>query len=282
MTDFRYSEIFKSIQGEGFYTGTSSVFLRLWGCNFECRGFSNDQPDRHDTDPVTISDLNDLPVISHGCDSRYSWAAEYRHLSKLASADEICTEIGDRFGPFCHQNSGQWCHLVITGGEPMLSQTAMTSILDSFAAEHNLPRYLTIETNGTQGLRPAFRDIITQLYQSPDTELYWSVSPKLSISGETWDQAIKPDVVAAYAEISQTGQLKYVVDNSEQCWHEVETATREYRAAGVNWDVWIMPVGATADQQHKHQEDICQQALKRGYHFSARVHNWIFGNKPGT
>ena len=35
----RYSEIFYSIQGEGRWMGTPSVFIRLFGCNFECRGF---------------------------------------------------------------------------------------------------------------------------------------------------------------------------------------------------------------------------------------------------
>ena len=31
--------MFYSIQGEGRWVGVPSVFLRLFGCNFECAGF---------------------------------------------------------------------------------------------------------------------------------------------------------------------------------------------------------------------------------------------------
>ena len=42
-----YSEIFRSIQGEGIYTGVPTVWLRMFGCNLECNGFGQDDP----TDP---------------------------------------------------------------------------------------------------------------------------------------------------------------------------------------------------------------------------------------
>ena len=108
------------------------------------------------------------------------------------------------------------------------------------------------------------------------------MSPKLSISGEAWQKAIKPGIVAEYAQLSDVGQLKFVVDGSERCWDEVETATTAYRSEGVSWDVWIMPVGASMEQQQDHQERICMEAVERGYNFSPRVHNWIFRNRTGT
>ena len=43
MTKLRYSEMFYSIQGEGRWVGIPSVFLRLFGCNFECAGFGQER-----------------------------------------------------------------------------------------------------------------------------------------------------------------------------------------------------------------------------------------------
>ena len=39
MKTLRYSEAFYSVQGEGNFIGTPSVFLRSFGCNFRCQGF---------------------------------------------------------------------------------------------------------------------------------------------------------------------------------------------------------------------------------------------------
>ena len=64
-----YSEIFKSIQGEGHYTGVPTTWLRFFGCNLECNGFGQDDP----TDPSTYKlpykdfDIIDLLEKTESC-----------------------------------------------------------------------------------------------------------------------------------------------------------------------------------------------------------------------
>ena len=52
---YYYSEIFYSIQGEGRFAGVPSVFLRTFGCNFQCRGFGMARGERT-TEPEKIAE----------------------------------------------------------------------------------------------------------------------------------------------------------------------------------------------------------------------------------
>ena len=115
-------------------------------------------------------------------------------------------------------------------------------------------------------------------------EWFWSVSPKLfSTSGEKPGKAICPEVVGSYNAVSDRGQLKYVVNGTPESWKEVEEHTKLFRAEGVKWPVYIMPVGATKESQEEDQvADIAMEAMRRGYNVSGRLHCYVFGNKIGT
>ena len=277
MKRYRISEIFHSVQGEGRYTGVPSLFLRFWGCNFQCRGFG-----KSTLPEAGVDRLEDFPVLETGCDTEYAWNAAFRHLSEEMGADEICDRLEALVPSFQHPYSGLETHLVITGGEPMLNQAGIVTVLDALAVRDNLPSYITIETNGTQAPRQELADRISRYEGYGSREWFWSVSPKLSLSGEAWDAAIRPNVVAAYQMLSNAGQLKFVVDGSDAAWNEVARARNAFRSTGVQWETTIMPLGATRQQLEETQTDICKGALVRGYHFSARLHAWIFGNTPGT
>jgi len=285
---YRYSEIFgQTIQGEGQFTGRPTAWLRVWGCNFECAGFGQDTPedpstydlDHQNIDPSAYKAMEELPVFHRGCDSSYSWAKKFSHLAHQDTAADICTNIEAVLpgGKFLHPQSKQWTHMAFTGGEPMMSQTAIVDVMENFALRNNTPKYITIETNGTQKPRPAFEN----LFANHDGELFWSVSPKLYLSGEMWDNAIKPEVLAHYRDISRAGQLKFVSNGTDRSWDEVARATDLFRKAGIEWDVWIMPVGADREMQESHQAKITEMAVERGYSVAARVHTWIFGNVIG-
>lgn len=303
MRRFRYSEIFgNTFQGEGRYTGVPTVWYRSWGCNFNCSGFGQENPEDPNTWELDYENINvddyhameDLPVFSRGCDSSYSWAKKFSHLAKKGTAEEITKEIRKFIknthnpeGKFQHPLSKQWTHMAFTGGEPMMSQTAITDIMLQFEQENDAPRYVTIETNGTQKIRDIFWD-----YWAPQTqnwtdgienkkELFFSVSPKLYLSGEKWHDAIQPETVASYHKLSPYGQLKYVCNGSPRSWDEISKATDLYRQAGVNYPVWIMPVGSDIDGQNKIASLVAEQAINRGYNVSARVHTYVWGNIIG-
>lgn len=298
---YRYSEIFggnigenPTIQGEGRYVGTPTVWIRFWGCNFNCDGFGQTNPrdpstwELHykDYDPEGVTRMEDLPVWTTGCDSSYSWSVKYGHLAHADTAADIVVKLREKLlgGTFMHPRSGQDVHLAFTGGEPMMSQTAIVDIMQNMRMDQStpmdMPRHITVETNATQALRKPFVEFFSNrgLYNG---ELFWSCSPKLGTSGEAWDAAIRPEIVQQYRELSDHGQLKFVLDKDPRTWDELEQAVDAYREVGCLWPVWIMPVGATRQEQEDVQMWVTEEAIKRGYNVAARLHCWIFSNVIG-
>lgn len=302
MEKYYYSEIFKSLQGEGNYSGKSTIWLRLFACNLQCNGFGQKDPTDpssyelpyKDVDLSIIKTVEDLPVLEYGCDSSYTWSKRFKHLMKHETGEQIAENLRQLLitkdnprGLFKHPKTNVEFHMAYTGGEPMLplNQRAIISVTDAFYKQDNLPKMVTIETNGTQHLTEEMERMIAFHYlYKHNHEWFWSVSPKLfSTSGEKATKAIKPNVIKQYCNISNHGQLKFVCNGSPQSWVEIEDAIKQYRQVGCEWDVYIMPVGATKEQQETDQTaNIAIEAIERGYHVSGRLHCYIFGNKVGT
>ena len=292
----KYSETFFSAQGEGQYVGIPSLWMRFFLCNLQCNGFGQKDPTNPDTyelpyETIDISDITnvfDLPVFEKGCDSSYTWSKKYKHLITDKTVEEACDELSAHLpqGKFIHPATGQEVHMVFTGGEPMLKNTqpGMMGILDEFGKRDNMPNYVTIETNGTRPITDEFAEYIQREYPawSNGSEWYWSLSPKLwSTAGEKNKKAIKPEVIGRYAEVSPHGQLKFVVNGTEESWQEVEEHTKAFRDAGCNFPVWIMGVGGTFEGLVQTEATIADEAIRRGYYYTSRVHVHIYGNAIG-
>jgi len=120
------SEIFYSIQGEGKYCGTPSVFVRVGGCNLKCPGFGE-----------------------KGCDSYYAVDRKYEKEWLNLEITKIINEIKkyEKYNP----------HLVITGGEPMLYYKKLYPLVEYFKNQ------ITIETNATINIDfekyPKYKDV---------------------------------------------------------------------------------------------------------------------------
>jgi 7-carboxy-7-deazaguanine synthase len=293
---YYYSEIFYSIQGEGHYTGVPTAWLRFFLCNLQCNGFGQINPTDASTyelpfeefDTSTVSRVEDLPVWDKGCDSSYTWSKKFKHLMGQKTAVELANQIVDTIktdsnptGLFLHPLSGQHQHLCFTGGEPLMrhAQEAVVGILKELHKQKNLPGSITFETNGTQELTDDFVKYMTAI----DPEIFFSVSPKLwTVAGEKASKAIRPENIVEYLSVSPHGQLKFVVGNRDEQWTEMESVITQFRDAGVDLPVWVMPVGAREEEQNATAGDVAKRAFQRGYNVAARVHVHLFGNAIGT
>ena len=286
---YAYSEIFDSIQGEGEYTGYPTAWLRFYLCNLQCNGFSQDDPTDPSTyklpykdfDIIEIKDLKELPVWEYGCDSSYSWSKKFKHLQEKKTSREIADLIRREFTN--EHNKGKWLdrHMCFTGGEPLMkhAQLCTMEVMQHYLDDGDSPKFITYETNGTQMPRAEF----VEFWQNYPGELMISCSPKLfNVAGETTKRAIRPEVVAEYMKFADKGYLKFVLTGHKAAWDELDETVEKFRAAGVDWPVWIMPVGALEETQKENAAMIAEQTMIRGYNVSARVHCYIWGNQIGT
>jgi len=276
----KVSELFYSIQGEGRYMGVPSVFLRTFGCNFTCDGFGmpkgQKSQERHNiaTKSVEFKNYKDLPLVSTGCDSYASWMPEFKHLSPMVEIDGLVDSIVDML-PYKEWRDE---HLVITGGEPLLGwQRSYPELL--FHNKMMGLTEITFETNGTQKLTSGFKQSLLD-WNKVGREITFSVSPKLSVSGEKWSDAIKPEIVSEYQDVGYV-YLKFVVA-SEYDAAEAENAVNEYRKAGFNGPVYLMPVGGVESVYNMNNHKVAEIAMTMGYRYSDRLQVPLFKNQWGT
>jgi len=279
MSKLKVSELFYSIQGEGRYMGVPSVFLRVFGCNFKCDGFGMPRgkltDERNKIQATDYKTYKDLPLVSSGCDSYASWDPRFKDFSPMLDTDSIVTKILDLLP------TGYWQdeHLVITGGEPLLGwQRSYPDLLSHKFMDHL--NHITFETNGTQKLSDDFYKYLQSWLSNGDREITFSVSAKLPNSGESWSDAIKPDVVCQYQELGYA-YLKLVVATEEDI-EDADKADREFRTQGFIGPTYLMPVGGVDSVYNLNAKNVALAAMKRGWRYSDRLQVPLFKNEWGT
>jgi 7-carboxy-7-deazaguanine synthase len=220
----------------------------------------------------------DLPLVSTGCDSYASWHPTFKDLSPMLTVDAIVERIMEIL-PF-----GEWRdeHLVITGGEPLLGwQRAYPDLL-----KHEKMRDLkaiTFETNGTQLLSTELKEYLwtwAGIMGKGHSALTFSVSPKLSVSGESRKDAIKPDVIHQYEQVGFT-YLKFVVASEDDA-NEALEVIKMYRSEGFRGPVYLMPVGGVESVYTMNNKNVALLAMKHGLRYSDRLQIPLFRNAWGT
>jgi len=261
-----------AIQGEGLLAGTPSLFIRVFGCNLRCQfGCSSDEyaafRKQLAEDTAGITNLDDFPVVSTGCDTPYSIFPEYRRFTKTESPLDLERWVVERLT--------RDMHLVITGGEPLLPgyQEAWEELLENLKIQGYDLGKVTFETNGTQPLTGWFSRF---LWRNDDVN--FSISPKLSCSGMAPEKALVPDAIQSYEDAGVNMWFKFVVASDK----DAEEALEAVKSFGLccDYPIYFMPMGGTKDTLS--ERATYELALKYGVRYSPRLQVSILDNGIGV
>ena len=246
------NEIFgPTIQGEGKYTGNPSVFIRFGKCNMQCPGFE-----------VEYETPSGIKKCS--CDSFYASDIAFRdEWKKYKTSGELITEVSKYLPKYK-------VDIVITGGEPLLYwndkefQTFMKYYIDNGFK-------ITIETNASLNI---------ELLEVWHKEIVFSMSVKLSNSGERLSKRVNINTLNNIIEASQDSYLKFVVDKEfiHNATKEIDEIVRQISPC----EVYLMPLGDTSEIIDNNCLSVIELALDKGYKYSDRLHIRVWNNQRGV
>lgn len=147
--NYPINEMFQTIQGEGYYTGTPAIFIRLQGC----------------------------PIHCSWCDTKYTWKCSNENqisyeelknktISKHTWSNINITQILDNI------KKKNWTakHVVITGGEPCIYNLLyLTKELEQKGF------YCQIETSGAKLIKCSSNSWVTVSPKKHQKTLYTSI-----------------------------------------------------------------------------------------------------------
>lgn len=216
-----------TVQGEGPNLGRQALFVRLSGCQLSCTW----------------------------CDSRYTWDQRHFDLDaerSLVDVDHVLDWVK------AHRTR----LVVITGGEPLLQQTAVTNLTRGLK---EAARQVEIETSGT----------ITPYPELAAAVGAFNVSLKLAHSALSARARLRPAAIDALVD-SGRAIWKFVATGPD----DLEEIGELVRAYGLD-PVWVMPEGTSAEAVIDGTRRLADAVVARGYHLTTRLHILAWGDERG-
>jgi organic radical activating enzyme len=232
------SEVFASLQGEGPSAGQPAVFVRAANCNLACRW----------------------------CDTRYSWDWRTYEVESHARRLEIAPLVDAVWGLMNPGPGPKTDLLIITGGEPLLQQTAFSQLLAELRRRNPMLR-CEVETNGTVAVDTNFAAHVHMLV----------VSPKLASSADHRGKRIKGNTLRSFVEHPRA-IFKFVVEDVQDI-DEIQHLAESHSIAAER--IWLMPQAQSREQLIQLNAPVADLALRCGFNFTTRLHILMWDNARG-
>jgi 7-carboxy-7-deazaguanine synthase len=224
------NEIFgPTIQGEGPSAGQLAMFIRLFGCPLRCQW----------------------------CDTAWTW--DHTHFD--LAAEQHVMSIGAVMARLSGFRPGL---VVISGGEPLLQQDAVTTLVTALSRLGTAVR-VEVETAGVLPPSPELASMVSA----------FNVSPKLTHSGMRLQQRIRPDVLRQFAATGKAA-FKFVVRELADL-DEISELTQAY---GLE-PVWVMPEGCDSSTIITRLRALAGPVIARGWNLSPRLQVLLWEDERG-
>lgn len=234
-----------TIQGEGKLNGIPSLFIRLAGCNLQCRWTNREG-------------------VSVPCDTAYA-SYEVKNTSSM-SLDDMVSLI--------RYNTQHLSHLVITGGEPFLQSEELIQLCIKLKQIKNY--HITVETNATL-FREELAEQVDFFSLSPKLS-----SANASTKGIL--NPINLSVIQSFITHSRLKgkdfQLKFVYAAEKDA-----AEIRDLLSHLTGWkreDILLMLLGTTSEELRQTTRQALSLCIQEGWRYCDRLHISLFGNQKGV
>lgn len=255
-------DLFVSLQGEGKYMGTPSLFVRVSGCNLRC----------------CFKDTV--------CDTAYS---SFNPEKGKFSKDDVVMML---------QENPNVTDIVFTGGEPLMFGEELDDLIEYIGCANDLDYRITIETNGTFGPINQIIDLysispkLSTSIPVPNKPYHYTHDGKVMTKTFTKDEVDKlnktrynPEAIAALIDDdTQDFQLKFVYSGPESV-KDIDELVDELRDMGKTIypdDIMLMPEGITTEQINENGREAAKICIERGWRLADRLHIRLWGDKRGV
>jgi len=247
-------EHFYSIQGEGRYVGTPSLFFRFGGCNMRCEGFG-------------CVEIATDGVAVQGCDTVYAVNKEHfsQNWVKIEKVEDLLRVLTLYELPY-------GVDVVLTGGEPLIyaHEPLFVAFLESLVAHGHR---VTCETNATLDVDfekfPIYRSCV------------FALSVKLQNSGEPLSKRVRGDTIFNLATNAQDAFFKFSIDK-DSITIALEDEIEEILTHAPNTQVYCMPVGGCKKEVEANTPALIEFCKMKGFNFSDRLHIRIWDDNKGV